>query len=124
MLPDKKKFKSTWVNCILSLSLAYVGMGTVASATWWFMYAENGPSLSWGHLVSSVIFFCAFYYFYCICVHGCYVKFENPSTTAKSISFYFYTALKLISALSNMSRLSGLKAQGFPATQISFFLSL
>jgi Ca2+ transporting ATPase len=29
---------------------AYVGIATVASASWWFMYSDNGPEMTWWHL--------------------------------------------------------------------------
>ncbi|XP_076815494.1 sarcoplasmic/endoplasmic reticulum calcium ATPase 1-like isoform X1 [Clavelina lepadiformis] len=29
---------------------AYVGMATVASASWWFLFANNGPSMTWWQL--------------------------------------------------------------------------
>nr|BAG71430.1 sarcoplasmic reticulum Ca2+ ATPase Mt-SERCA1a [Molgula tectiformis] len=33
--------------CVIGI---YVGFGTVAAASWWFMYAKNGPGVSWWQL--------------------------------------------------------------------------
>ena len=31
--------------------LVYVGVATVGSAAWWFMYYEGGPQVSWYQMV-------------------------------------------------------------------------
>lgn len=33
--------------------LGYVGLGTVGAATWWYLYDEHGPQVSFHQLVSS-----------------------------------------------------------------------
>jgi len=41
---------SPWLMFRYCVVGAYVGIATVASASWWFLYAENGPEMSWWQL--------------------------------------------------------------------------
>lgn len=41
---------SPWLMFRYCVVGAYVGIATVASASWWFLYAENGPAMSWWQL--------------------------------------------------------------------------
>lgn len=34
----------------------YVGLGTVSAATWWYLYDEGGPQVSFYQLVSETIY--------------------------------------------------------------------
>jgi len=41
---------SPWLMFRYCVVGAYVGVATVASASWWFMYAQDGPTMSWWQL--------------------------------------------------------------------------
>jgi Ca2+ transporting ATPase len=43
---------SSWLLIRYTVIGIYVGWATVASASWWFLYAENGPEMSWWQLTN------------------------------------------------------------------------
>jgi len=46
----KESLISPWLMLRYCVVGAYVGIATVAAASWWFLYAQNGPTLSWWQL--------------------------------------------------------------------------
>lgn len=42
---------------IYNFPLGYVGLGTVSAATWWYLFDEEGPQVSFYQLVSSACFY-------------------------------------------------------------------
>jgi len=43
---------STWLLIRYTVIGIYVGWATVASASWWFMFAEGGPQMTWWQLTN------------------------------------------------------------------------
>merc|ERR1712106_1053574 len=43
---------STWFLIRYTVIGIYVGWATVASASWWFLYADNGPEMTWWQLTN------------------------------------------------------------------------
>jgi len=43
---------SSWLLIRYTVIGIYVGWATVASASWWFLYADNGPEMSWWQLTN------------------------------------------------------------------------
>ena len=43
---------SSWLLIRYTVIGIYVGWATVASASWWFLYAVNGPQMSWWQLTN------------------------------------------------------------------------
>ncbi len=101
----------------------YVGVATVAAATWWFMFYEGGPKVTFYHLVRNKIFIRLAhdesndYYF--IQRHHLQCSEENKAFTGVDCHVFndLHPMTMALSVLVTIEMLNALNRYGMPAIQ-------